>query len=172
MNRNKEKKRRYYKIIFIIILVLFSTILSMKLFKYFYYDINEEYVKMSISEIYHGIDFSIIKLSHSCYYFEFYTTKDQGNLIEMAYKNVETKRPLTHEIIINIMNKFWIEPELVRIDKVVNDTYYATLVLKSFFKYEEIDIRPSDGIVIALRTDIPIYVNKYLVKNNCDIKSF
>lgn len=169
MKKEKHTKNKtdYKIIIFIFFLVLFFSVLYLMVFKTKSH-ITNDYIKLKVSDLYYKEDFSIIILSDYCYYFEFYTTKEQGNAIEIAYKNIESKRPLTHDIIIEIMKRFSIEPKIVRIDKIVNDTYYATLILQSFLKIEEIDIRPSDGIAIALRANIPIYVHKSLVKNNCE----
>lgn len=171
MKREKTVKKKLKNIIVIIIfLTFFFVILYWKVFKEDYP--TKDYVKLNLFDIYYEEDFSIIILSESCHYFEFYTTREQGNAIEIAYRNIETKRPLTHDIIIEIIRRFEIEPKLLRIDKIINDTYYATLVLKSALKYEEIDIRPSDGIAIAIRANIPIYVNRSLTKNKCETKSF
>ncbi|MBU5678888.1 MAG: bifunctional nuclease family protein [Candidatus Aenigmatarchaeota archaeon] len=171
MKREKIVKKKLKNIIVIIIfLTLFFTILYWKVFKEDY--LTKDYIRLNLVDIYYQEDFSIITLSNSCYYFEFYTTKEQGNSIEIAYRNLEIKRPLAHDIIIEIMRRFEIEPKLLRIDKIINDTYYATIVLKDIFKHEEIDIRPSDGVAIAVRADVPIYVHKSLVKSKCELKSF
>lgn len=171
MKKEKLLKENVRRIFIIVLLLLLLSILYLKSYE-IDNSLTQEYIKLSNIEVYYEKDSSIVALFESCYYFEFFTSKEQGNVIEIFYKNIETKRPLTHDIVVEIMKRFGIEPKLVRIDKLINDTFYATIVLKGIFKNEEIDIRPSDGIAIALRSKIPIYVHKALVKNKCEIKSF
>lgn len=166
-----DKKRKFIRLAVILLTLFLFLFLLLNVYKTLSYNL-EGYMKLDLSKIYYREDSSIIILSHGCYYFEFYTTKEQGNAIEIAYRNIETQRPLTHDIITEIMKKFRIKSKLLKIERLVNDTYYATLVLEDIFKREEIDIRPSDGVAIAIRTNTPIYVHKSLIKDVCTKKSF
>ncbi len=89
---------------------------------------------------------------------------NQAQSIIMALKNETPYRPLTHDIISNILNETYEKIIAVAIEKLENDTYFANLYITCRGKIKTIDIRPSDGIAIALRLNIPIYVNKYLIK--------
>ena len=66
---------------------------------------------------------------------------------------------MTHDLIINVIEKTGYKLEKIEINNVEKETYYATLYLKND-KDEtiEIDSRPSDAIAIAIRVDAPIYV--------------
>jgi len=146
-------------IIFSLIVLIVSTLFIEKNF--------EKYIEMKIDRIQYVEDSSIVFLSHGCYIFSFYTTRSQGEMIEIAIKNITTQRPLTHDIIIEIFKSFGIYPVSLQIERLENETYFASLILKKDLLTISIDIRPSDGIAIASRAKIPIYVNKKLLTNIC-----
>jgi bifunctional DNase/RNase len=127
----------------------------------------EKYIEMKIDRIQYVEDSAIVFLTHGCYVFSFYTTRSQGEMIEIAIKNITTQRPLTHDIIIEIFKAFGIYPVSLQIEGVENETYFASLILKKDLLTKTIDIRPSDGIAIASRAKIPIYVNEKLLTNIC-----
>lgn len=79
--------------------------------------------------------------------------------IQTGLEKVKTKRPMTHDLIANILDTIGLAVEKVTIDAMVNDLFTATIVLKDDKgKKWYIDARPSDSIAIALRTNSPIYV--------------
>jgi hypothetical protein len=69
-------------------------------------------------------------------------------------------RPFTHDLFIDIFTKFKMTMRSLQIDSIEDGVYYAKLVLLSDHHEEEIDCRPSDGIALALRGDIPIFVEE------------
>jgi len=76
-------------------------------------------------------------------------------------KNKEVlPRPFTHDLFIDIFTKFSMTMRSLQIDSIEDGVYYAKLVLLSDHHEEEIDCRPSDGIALALRGDIPIFVEE------------
>jgi len=79
--------------------------------------------------------------------------------IQAGLEKVKMKRPMTHDLIANILDTVGLSVEKVTIDAMVNDLFTATIVLKDDRgKKWYIDARPSDSIAIALRTNSPIYV--------------
>lgn len=78
--------------------------------------------------------------------------------INSALKKEVTPRPLTHDLVIDIVNRIPGRFSRLRIDSVDESVYYATLVLEKNGHEECIDCRPSDGIVLALKSDAPILV--------------
>jgi uncharacterized protein len=76
-------------------------------------------------------------------------------------KNKEVlPRPFTHDLFIDIFTKFNMTMRSLQIDSIEDGVYYAKLVLLSDHHEEEIDCRPSDGIALALRGEIPIFVEE------------
>jgi bifunctional DNase/RNase len=69
-------------------------------------------------------------------------------------------RPFTHDLFIDLCAKFSITLRSLQIDSIDNGVYYAQLVLVSNHHEEYLDCRPSDGIALALRAEIPIFVDE------------
>jgi hypothetical protein len=74
-------------------------------------------------------------------------------------------RPFTHDLFIDLCFKFSITMKYLQIDSVKDGVYYAQLVMSSGQKEEYIDCRPSDGIALALRGDIPIFVDECVLQS-------
>jgi bifunctional DNase/RNase len=69
-------------------------------------------------------------------------------------------RPFTHDLFVDLCARFSISLRSLQIDSIDNGVYYAQLVLESDHHEEYLDCRPSDGIALALRADIPIFVDE------------
>lgn len=70
-------------------------------------------------------------------------------------------RPFTHDLFLDLAAKFSITLHHLQIDSIEDGIYYAQLVLSTKQQKEEyIDCRPSDGIALALRADVPIFVDE------------
>lgn len=77
---------------------------------------------------------------------------------------VESKRPLTHELCLSIIETLEAEFLRVEIFDLKDNTYYARVILRAQGKEYEIDSRPSDGIALALNRKVPIMVNETLLR--------
>lgn len=76
-------------------------------------------------------------------------------------KNKEIlSRPFTHDLFLDMVTKFSITIHHLRIDSIEDGVYYAQLVLSTNQQREYIDCRPSDGIALALRAEVPIFVDE------------
>ena len=69
-------------------------------------------------------------------------------------------RPFTHDLFIDLCAKFSIKLRYLQIDSIDDGVYYAQLVMSTGPQDEYLDCRPSDGIALALRGDIPIFVEE------------
>jgi len=69
-------------------------------------------------------------------------------------------RPFTHDLFIDLCARFSITLRYLQIDSIEDGVYYAQLVMSSGKQDEYLDCRPSDGIALALRSDIPIFVEE------------
>lgn len=72
-------------------------------------------------------------------------------------------RPITHDLIIDIIGSFGITLEALHIDALEDGVFYAKLVLKQGDRTEILDCRPSDGIAIALRHGAPMMIEPDVV---------
>jgi bifunctional DNase/RNase len=69
-------------------------------------------------------------------------------------------RPFTHDLFLDLLTKFSITLHSMQIDSIEEGIYYAQLILSADNHAEHIDCRPSDGIALALRANVPIFVDE------------
>ncbi len=98
-----------------------------------------------------------------------------GQIIGMFMHETPKERPLTHDLIANILKGFNITVERVVITELRNSTYFARLILQQqnevARKLVEIDARPSDCLAIATAQKRPIYVSAPLFEQVEDMTS-
>lgn len=87
-----------------------------------------------------------------------YINQDQAKAIIGALENHKPPRPLTHDLLTNILEVWEMTLERVVIHSIQDGTFYAILTVRQGEVKKEIDARPSDAIAIALRTNSPIWV--------------
>jgi hypothetical protein len=80
--------------------------------------------------------------------------------IHSAISKEVLPRPFTHDLFLDMCAKFSITLRFLQIDSIDGGVYYAQLVMKADHHEEYIDCRPSDGIALALRSDVPIFVEE------------
>ncbi len=80
--------------------------------------------------------------------------------ITIALQGITIARPLTHDLLISIMNALDIHLESCEITKLENDTFYDNLILEQNGIRKIIDSRPSDAIALAIRAKAPIFVDE------------
>lgn len=94
--------------------------------------------------------------------FVIYMDRGIGEAIQRAVSGEQAQRPMTHDLMVTLLDGFGAEVERVIINHVEEGTFYARLILSMEnelgHKIVEIDARPSDSIVLALATQKPVYV--------------
>ncbi len=90
---------------------------------------------------------------------------EEAYSITLSLAKKEPPRPLTHNLLLNILDEFRIELVKVIIYKLQNNTFFASLILKKGDDIYNFDARPSDSIALALRKEADIYVEKSLLTN-------
>ncbi len=80
--------------------------------------------------------------------------------IYSALRGFVPPRPMTHDLLVDVIGKLNARIEKVIIDDLIDNTFYARLILSQNDKTIEIDARPSDSIAIAIRTACPIFVEE------------
>ena len=90
--------------------------------------------------------------------------ENEASAIKAALAGQTTPRPMTHDLIKNIMDDLSATVTAMYINKFEELTFYATLKLKSNGEEIDIDSRPSDGIAMALRYNAPIYVEDNVIE--------
>ena len=95
-------------------------------------------------------------------YLPIFVTGDQARSIELVLTGEPPERPLTHDLLVDVVTEFGGAIDKVRIDDLADGTFYAKIDL---VRYDDgdperfvFDARPSDGIALAVRTECPITV--------------
>jgi len=77
---------------------------------------------------------------------------------------VQPKRPLTHELYLEISDNLPVEFLRIEIYEMKENTYYANVFFRANDKGHAVDCRPSDAVALALNRKVPILVNKKLFR--------
>lgn len=84
--------------------------------------------------------------------------KPEADSIALALGGVMTPRPLTHDLIKNLLSSIKIRITRVVVSEILDNTYYALIYLSDGRREIPVDSRPSDAIAVALRVNAPIFV--------------
>ena len=87
----------------------------------------------------------------------------EATAIALALEGSKVPRPLSHDIMVSIIEELGATVKSVNITEIKNNTFYATITLERDNQTFDIDSRPSDGIALALRTKAPIYVADHIL---------
>lgn len=90
--------------------------------------------------------------------------ENEANAIAMEMQQVRTPRPLTHDLIKNILQGTKAKVNRVIVSDLKDNTYYATISLSLNNDEVVIDSRPSDAIAVALKLNAPIFVAKKVME--------
>ncbi len=91
----------------------------------------------------------------------------EASAIKLKISGFNPPRPLTHDLMLTMINNLEAVLEKVLIDKVEDTTFHAKLVFKTGSgQIKTIDARPSDSIALAVRARAPIYVEDEIIKKS------
>lgn len=82
----------------------------------------------------------------------------EANAIALEIEKVSTPRPMTHDLVKNILDGVDATVSRIVVNELKESTFYATIFLAVQGKEIRIDSRPSDAIAVALRVQAPIFV--------------
>ncbi len=89
----------------------------------------------------------------------------EASSIKMSLANLKVARPMTHDLILTILKELGAQPQKLIIDKVIEHTFHAKLIVLDIRgDLKSIDLRPSDGVAIAVRAKIPIFVDEEVLR--------
>ena len=89
---------------------------------------------------------------------------NEGNAIALELQGEKFPRPLTHDLIVNLLASLQAAVEKVVVSDLKNNSYYALIHLKANGKALAVDARPSDSLAIAVRIHCPIYIDEKVLK--------
>jgi uncharacterized protein len=90
----------------------------------------------------------------------------EANAIALEIEKVSTPRPMTHDLIKNLLLGLETQVHRVVVNDLRDDTFYAVIWLEKEGRVISVDSRPSDALALALRVDCPIFVEDEVLKNS------
>ena len=89
----------------------------------------------------------------------------EANAIALQIENISTPRPMTHDLLRNIIQDLNASVQKIVVSDLQENTFYALIYLSLNGDTVAIDARPSDAIALALRTKAPIFVEEVVIDN-------
>jgi len=90
----------------------------------------------------------------------------EANAIALEIEKVTTPRPMTHDLIKNVLVGLESQVHKVVVTELRDDTFYAVIWLERGGHVISVDSRPSDALALALRMDCPIFVEEDVLKSS------
>lgn len=88
----------------------------------------------------------------------------EANAIALEVEKSSTPRPMTHDLLRNLIHGLNAEVQRVVVTELRDDTFYAVIWMEQNGEPITLDARPSDAIALALRADCPIFVSDEVLK--------
>lgn len=127
-------------------------------------------VKMSLEGV--RIEFSsqkpiiLLKEEKGDRYLPIWVGAFEASAIALELSHIKTPRPMTHDLIVNILRTLKTNIENIEITDIRDNTFYATINMKDINKRPvRIDSRPSDAIAIAVRNKCDIFAAEHVLES-------
>ena len=102
----------------------------------------------------------ILREKESQRYLPIWIGAPEADAIAVRLQEQAVSRPLTHDLLSNVIQEFGGAVKFVVVNDLENDTFYARITVEHDGRTLEVDSRPSDAIALAVRADVPIYVDE------------
>lgn len=89
----------------------------------------------------------------------------EANAIALEIEKVQTPRPMTHDLLKNVLLGLNVHVQKVVVSELKEDTFYAIIWMERDGRVISMDSRPSDALALALRLDCPIFVEEEVFKS-------
>jgi bifunctional DNase/RNase len=89
----------------------------------------------------------------------------EANAIALQIENISTPRPMTHDLLRNVIQDLKADVEKIVVSELKENTFYALIYLMVGGELVAVDARPSDAIALALRARAPIFVEDVVIDN-------
>jgi bifunctional DNase/RNase len=90
----------------------------------------------------------------------------EANAIALEIEKVQTPRPMTHDLLRNVLMGMQVMVHKVVVTNLREDTFYALIWMEREGQMMQVDSRPSDALALALRVDCPIFVEDDVLNNS------
>jgi bifunctional DNase/RNase len=88
----------------------------------------------------------------------------EATAIAFALQGIQTPRPMTHDLMRDILGETQVSVERILISELVDQTFYALIRMSSDGKTVEVSSRPSDAIALAVRINAPIFADEEVLE--------
>ena len=129
---------------------------------FYFIDEIPEISKQGFTQV--GVDAdSEVHFYSSCQRLDMVVSESQLFSIRAGLEGFIGPRPLTHDLVNDMIEGFETEILMIKIDDFKDGTYYAKIIMKQGNKILSLDARPSDATAIAVTASVPIYVKQELL---------
>ena len=84
----------------------------------------------------------------------------EATAIAFALQGIQTQRPMTHDLLKNVLDEIQVQVERIVITELKDGTFYAVIVMSRNGTKYEVSSRPSDAIALAVRVNVPIFAQE------------
>ena len=95
----------------------------------------------------------------------------EASAIAMELEKIKIQRPLTHDLLKNVLVELKVEVVKIEVTDLRDNTYFALIYLDKGGEIMTVDSRPSDAIALALRTKSPIFVADKVIEKSQKVDS-
>ena len=106
----------------------------------------------------------ILKATKEERYLFIWIAHAEAYAIAIELQGTSSPRPLTHDLLKNIIVDLGAKIESIVISELIEDIFYARIILDVAGRHVEVDSRPSDAIALAVRAKTPIYVEESVLE--------
>jgi bifunctional DNase/RNase len=106
----------------------------------------------------------ILKATKQERYLFIWIAHAEAYAIAVELQGTNPPRPLTHDLLKNVLSELGAKIVSIVISDLIEDIFYARIVLDIAGRHVEIDSRPSDAIALSVRTKTPIYVDESVLE--------
>ncbi len=100
--------------------------------------------------------------------FPIYIGLFEASAMDLAVHQQKAPRPMTHDLIYNVLDSLNAQLVEVRVDELRNETFFGKLVVqKEDGEYVLVDSRPSDALILAAKRNVPIFVEDTVLEEVC-----
>lgn len=102
----------------------------------------------------------LLKETHGERYLPIWIGSFESEAIVMRLQDASVPRPMTHDLLVNVINELNGQLAYIVINDLSESTFYARLALQRNGRLQMVDSRPSDAIALALRAAVPMYADE------------
>jgi len=84
----------------------------------------------------------------------------EAQAIALSMQNIETPRPMTHDLLKNVLDELGAQVERIVVTELREGTFYADILLRADGQVRAVSSRPSDAIALAIRIGSPIFAEE------------